>query len=551
GTFTVMNDVDASDTVNWNGRLGFDPIRGFYGKLDGQGNTVSGLTIERPDEDYVGLFGDTNRAPDNWTVPVIQNLNLASAAVSGRDYVGTLVGAGYGTDIRNINLSDVDVNGRNSVGGLIGLSSDKANYYLNGFGRWIEHAQTPGLVSYSSVSGNVMGTGEFIGGLVGRTANAGSTSLMLNSISYSSSSATVTGNNAVGGLLGNLNSVNLYGQGVSNCYADGYVYGNSNFGGLVGQNIQSGITGITDSYTPNIYNALDLQLMKYDLDGTFTVMNDVDASDTVNWNGEKGFEPINNFKGTFNGGGHTIDGIAINRPNDWCVGLFGYIDGATISDVGISGGSIKGSQYVGALVGYSNATGLRSSSISRSFSTASVEGIYSVGGLVGYAYRTSISDSYVNAAVRGTQDVGGLVGYNDYYSTISNSYSAGSSYGINSNNNNIGGLVGLNNHAAISNSYSVALVSGSGNYGRLVGENAYGTIRNSAELDLHNGINAIGYDDATNGPRRYLYPDMGLDVISPWIFYSPRYLPTIYTSWNFDSIWSEENGLPQLKWQTA
>ena len=57
--YTVQNDIDASDTTNWTG--GFSPIgitsTNFTGIFDGNGKVINGLTINRPGQDYVGLFG--------------------------------------------------------------------------------------------------------------------------------------------------------------------------------------------------------------------------------------------------------------------------------------------------------------------------------------------------------------------------------------------------------------------------------------------------------------------------------------------------------------
>ena len=130
--------------------------------------------------------------------------------------------------------------------------------------------------------------------------------------------------------------------------------------------------------------------------------------------------PRTAFAGTFEGNGHTITGLNINRPTTDYVGLFGYtVNSATIRNVGLVNGNIKGQQYVGGLVGWNDG---------------------------------SISNSYRTGAVNGTgSEVGGLVGYND--GSISNSYSSSSVTGA---GDDVGGLVGINDAGSITDSYSAA-----------------------------------------------------------------------------------------------
>ncbi len=54
--YKLDSDIDASETRNWNGGEGFDPIGSFSGTFDGDGNEISDLYIDRPSTDKVGLF---------------------------------------------------------------------------------------------------------------------------------------------------------------------------------------------------------------------------------------------------------------------------------------------------------------------------------------------------------------------------------------------------------------------------------------------------------------------------------------------------------------
>ena len=192
-------------------------------------------------------------------------------------------------------------------------------------------------------------------------------------------------------------------------------------------------------------------------------------------NGNGGWTPIGNssyqFKGTFDGNGHVIENLKIDREANG-QGLFGYIgDGTNIKNVGLEGGSVKGQHYVGGLVGYANFYySSSSSSITNCYATGSVTGNSDVGGLVGSAGSASsisITDSYATGSVTGNSDVGGLVGC-AYKSSITNSYATGVVTGTNSG---AGGLVGsAGSSSSITNSYATGSVTGGGSsVGGLVG----------------------------------------------------------------------------------
>lgn len=106
---------------------------------------------------------------------------------------------------------------------------------------------------------------------------------------------------------------------------------------------------------------------------------DINAAETKSWFGGKGWVPIGYFQGSYNGKGHIIDSLFINRPDSSCVGFFGVCTSPTIIDsLGLSNVNFKGGSVVGGLAGQAGGT------ISNSYSTGMVTGINSVGGLVGW-----------------------------------------------------------------------------------------------------------------------------------------------------------------------
>ena len=170
---------------------------------------------------------------------------------------------------------------------------------------------------------------------------------------------------------------------------------------------------------------------------------DIDASGTSSWNSGAGWltigDDVNDFTGTYDGKGHTITGLYVNRSARDYVGLFGSIKGATIKNLGLVNASIIGAQYVGGLVGYAYSN---ASTISNCFSTGSISGTASVGGLIGYTDNNDflVSNCYSHCSVSGTSSVGGFIGTINNQSSISNCYSKGAVSG----STDIGGFVGTN-----------------------------------------------------------------------------------------------------------
>jgi len=203
--YKLAANIDASPTRrwNWNGATheGFMPIGDssyyFGGVFDGDYRVISGLWINRPLNDYVGLFGRSIRT--------IKNVGIENSVVTGHDYVGGLVGAnttgGFSSGLYNCYF-DGYVSGEVVVGGLAGWNFGTDSLIKNSFSR--------GAVKGHSDVGGLLGNNSFYAKLYD---------------SYSSASVEgVTFN--IGGLVGN-------GEYIYNCYAVGFV-GGASVGGLVG-----------------------------------------------------------------------------------------------------------------------------------------------------------------------------------------------------------------------------------------------------------------------------------------------------------------------------
>ncbi|MGJ0365378.1 beta strand repeat-containing protein [Aliarcobacter cryaerophilus] len=524
--FNLLNNINSSTTgYMGNSGEGWNPIGNnasnkFNGTFDGLGNTISDLYIKRLTQSYVGLFGYINSGS------TIKNIGLKDLDITGNYHVGGLIGNNYGT-ISNSYASGT-VSGTNSyVGGLVG-----DNY--------------AGAISNSYATGTVSGD-RYVGGLVG--SNGGT-------IENSYATGTISGNNNVGGLSGynaltisnsfydkeanSLVSMSDSSLGKTKAEILSAFSGKSGWGTTgAGTSVEGyeivllpyliGVTkdedksksilfsgGFGTSSNPytitnwtqlqNINNSNILTQNYY-----FNLLNNLSSStsDYTNLasntaNSGLGWNPIgndtNSFTGIFDGLGFTISNLYINRPTQNFVGLFGYINNATIKNIGLENVNITGGYYTGSLVGYSEggiitnsyATGTVSGhssgvsyvgglvgyndggTISNSYSSGSATGQSAVGGLVGYNAFGTISKSYATGSVSGTDTIGGLVGYN-WYGTISNSYASGNVNG----NLHVGGLVGYNDFGTISKSYATGSVSGTDTIGGLVGYQFNGTISNS------------------------------------------------------------------------
>ena len=178
----------------------------------------------------------------------------------------------------------------------------------------------------------------------------------------------------------------------------------------------------------------------------------------------KGWTPIgtsfdNSYKGTFDGGGHTITGLTVTT-NDQFVGLFGYLNRVgTVKNVVMEGIQITSNHMfgcTGGVVGYSWGT-IENCSVS-----GSVSGTDCVGGVVGSQKAGSIIGCSSSATVKGKHYVGGVAG--EKWGTMTACYAIGNvTLEIASQKNNFGGgVVGLNGGSRVLACYATGNVTSTG-----------------------------------------------------------------------------------------
>lgn len=312
-------------------------------------------------------------------------------------------------------------------------------------------------------------------------------------------------------------------------------------------------------------NINTLQGMNNNLSGNYVLGSDIDASDTANWNGGKGFDPIGNaggiieifndpttpngfnvtttiinnpFLGEFHGLGHTVSGLYIDRIDPLPIplplelpatyffnssGLFGATSN-TIRDIGTIAGVIKGTNSVGGLIGFQ-----KSGTVKNAFSSNIIYGLAGVGGLIGKSgYRNEnnqqISGSILNSYASGDitilsvaepvlgASVGGLVGQS--FSLIKNSYATGNINSQIANSYGVGGLVGEQINNDIIGSHASGNIFGEVEHlGGLIGSlrfsqgntkiyQSYATGNMDGKASVGGLIGFVGLEAPYNNPNR-------------------------------------------------
>ncbi len=225
--YELTQNISLSDYANWqpigscstvtSSRICNNRNLFFNTTFDGNGWTISNLTITNPTGSVTGLFGGI------YPTAVLRNVHIRSANVSGgSDSTGLLVGYAKGASISNSSASGEVTASGFYTGGLVGYGRDAI------------------ITSSYVMDVTVLSGGDQVGGLVGQGGNAIITS------SYAAGGS-VNGRNFVGGLVGNGRSATI----TSSYAVGGSAIGGSSVGGLVGQ-ADNG-AGVTLSYVDDFH----------------------------------------------------------------------------------------------------------------------------------------------------------------------------------------------------------------------------------------------------------------------------------------------------------
>ncbi len=245
-------------------------------------------------------------------------------------------------------------------------------------------------------------------------------------------------------------------------------------------------------------------------DKHFALSKDIDASSTSSLNEGKGFSPIgisntNQFRGTFNGQGHTISNLFM----DWgsttdTQGLFGSTaDGSVISNLALDNASINGDQYIG--------------------------------GIAGQNYGEIVKCS-TNGSFTGKDDVGAIAGVN--FNVVSKCYASGS---VTASNGAAGGICSENSFNT--DSLSFCYYNGSVSASSFYGGGAITGVKNGDGIGYYNYYNneacTLGgwYGTDTPGVAEGLTAEEMKDKVN-------------YINWDFNDVWgidpSVNSGFPVL-----
>ena len=476
----------------WTQGSGWMPIGShaepFLGTLDGGGNTIANLFIDRPEDNHVGLFGESNGE--------IRGLGVVNANIKGSNTLGVMAGTNNGAIVDSYVTGEVegrvrDAGGMVSInaGSISGSYADAAvSGVVNIAGGLV--AVNYGEIRDSYATGNVSCSGRVAGGLA---------ALSFGEVSGSYATGDVAGNDLVGGLVG-LNQGPITGS-----YATGVVAGQGDdIGGLAGVNYRP----ITNSYSEakvtgrhRIGGLVGINRNNGEIVASYAegmVSGDIGAGGLAGWN-----------DGKING---SYASSAVTGEDD-IGGLVGKNNGPVT--VSYATGRVSASHRVGGLVGDNNNAG----TISSSYSSSEVLGSDDVGGLVG-ENQGAIRGSYAQGDVSGERDTGGLVGENllsEDAGSIVASYATGNVRGM----IRVGGLVGWNN-GPISTSYAA---------GGVFGEISGGLIGENENTDT---INAVYWDTQTTGQAGAVGfgPSAGTEGKTTAELQSPIGYTGIYATWN-------------------
>jgi hypothetical protein len=302
----------------------------------------------------------------------------------------------------------------------------------------------------------------------------------------------------------------------------------------------------------------------------------MDADDAY-WNYGEGWNPIGSdstnrhFTATFEGNGHVMRNLFINRLNSNYQGLFGYTQNAVIRNFGLTGSlmSVIGFDYVGSVAGRAEFT-----EIENVFNMGSIQALeLYVGGLVGHLSSSSIVNTLNTGSVIGAYYIGGLVGLVSSESSRSSIIKNGLNTGFVDDNGKlllltggdryIGGLIGKNTlFSVFENSYWASDASGQTTSAGEPEANSYVglplatlqcAVTANTDSSNSNCVSADGSAEGLTGPVTLFkgWNQAMLNDESLWDFGSDTQIPAmvfngiIYRDSDGDRVLDDEDAFPQ------
>jgi len=251
-----------------------------------------------------------------------------------------------------------------------------------------------------------------------------------------------------------------------------------------------------------------------DLDFDTNGNGELDSEDAY-WNEGKGWDPIGGFYvkfvAEFNGNGHTLHNLAMNRPGEPWLGLFSYSEQAHIHDFSLTANLVTGAES-GGVIGFSWKTTFENLYLDVVITGESVEGDCNakcdpiqIGGIVGVAEESDFNNIVLKSNITGLNWLGGVVGL--AYGSANSQFNEIAVQATISGRNHIGALAGDLNSYQVKSVVAVAHLNGHQNVGALIGEAEHTAVSNvlvsgalNEQIGLSEYSNAGGFiGGAVNG----------------------------------------------------
>lgn len=366
---------------------------------------------------------------NNGNVQYVDSLGVTNGGATNSSNIGGIIGVNKGNMYSGYNESIVS--GANNVGGIIGENEGK---YEND--KW-----NGGTVANVVNATGITGKGNNVGGLLGTN---------IGSVENGRNNGTITGNDYVGGLVGNNASENSVLTNLVND-SSAAITGEQYVGGIAGSNAGTITTGNEETdKTVNLINRGTITGQQYvggvagSNSGTITnANNDVelnvkDKNQTAQYFG--GIAGENTEKGIINNATNTAD---VNADGATYVGgIVGENDG-TLENMAGNSGNVTGKDYVGGVAGNNN-TALDGVIASNDGTVKATEG--GAGGIfaenTGDITNSTLTNNKIVAGTGTTGATGGIIGVNS--GNISRTSLKNEVDGQVIGMNNVGGLIGKN-----------------------------------------------------------------------------------------------------------
>jgi hypothetical protein len=501
--FVLQQDIDATKTRSWDSGAGFAPIGNFggvngdnvpfSGTLDGNGHTISNLSMNRSQKD-VALF--------EYTTGRVSNLTISNAALENTGIRTAVIAGMNGGGIANVTITDATIQATAYTALVAGENRGE-----------ISNTNAQGEMSTFIFSGGV--TGSNTGTITGATVSVTQSPTVPSNLPPSLPA------NKIGGIAGESTD----GGTISDVHSQGTIKGGSRVAGIVGFTaVQDGLTAIQNASTTMTVNAT--RRMAGGITGLLRSgeVSDVTSSATVSADDLAG-----GIAGKVLGGPITdarFTGPARVTAEKNSGGIVGRLGGA-LRDTTVSQATINGSLFVGGVAGTANAT------ITASGCDCTVQGTQAVGGIVGSAKSSTLREVSTDGSISGEINVGGIVGVlgggrtliDQSYSLASVSVTSTSGGGI---VGNIAGGAGVL-PSIINHSYAAGNVDGPARTtGGLVGTNV-GSVFNS-----YWDTQATGQQDSAGGTP-----------VNTEALTGPSATETL--SFDFDNAWAVTSTYPTFR----